>query len=320
MPNYSSITAKEIRGDIIQALEAGVNLGWLDNVSMDTQSDSASEKYGWLGQVPGLREWKGSRSVKQLLEQDYTITNKHYESTIEFPLADLNRDKTGQMARRISELPSASNDHWVELVTDLIENYSSYTCYDGQAFFSATHSEGDSGTQLNLLTSTQAEGLDVTTATAPTAAECAIALLDVVAYMQTYKDDQGRPINRNVSNFVVVTGNVKLYSPLLQAAKSLIINSGGAAVDNIIKNVGLNFEVVFNPFLTASSWTTAFTIYRADAPVAPFILQSEKDINVKTLAAGSDWEFENDSWLFGLDTWRNAGYGFWQYAAHCTFS
>lgn len=317
---FSKVTSKEIIGSIYQALESGGNTGWLEALSLRTTSDSASNHYGWLGQAPKMREWKGSRQAKQLLEHDYTIRNKKFESTLRVELDDLDRDKTGQLDRRIGELSAGSDDNWVELVSDLLQNYSSYTCYDGSAFFAAHSAEGESGSTTNLLTATQAPGLDVTTATAPTAAECTIALLDIIAYMMTFKDDQGRPINRNMKAFTVICGNTKLYSPLLQATLKDLIVSGGAATDNILSKTGYTFNVVMNPWLTASSWTTTFVVARADAPIPPFILQQEKDIEVKSLAEGSDFEFDEDSWLFGTKAKRNVGYGFYQYAAHCTLS
>lgn len=317
---FSKITSKEIVGSIYQTLEAGGNIGWLEPLALRTSSNSASEHYGWLGQAPKMREWKGSRQAKQLLEHDYTIRNKKFESTLRVELDDLDRDKTGQLDRRIGELAAGSDDNWVELVSDLIQNYASYTCYDGQAFFAAHTAEGESGTTTNLLTATQATGLDVATATAPTAAELTVTLTSVIAYMMTFKDDQGRPINRNMRAFTIVCGNVAIYTPMLQAVLKDMVVSGGAATDNILSKTGYTFNVVMNPWLTASSWTTAFTIYRADAPISPFILQQESNIQVKSLAEGSDFEFDEDAWLFGTKAKRNAGYGFYQYAAHCTLS
>ena len=35
---------------------------------------------------------------------------------------------------------------------------------------------------------------------------------------------------------------------------------------------------------------------------------------LKAVAEGSELEFEEDKHRYGVDTWRNAGYGFWQQA------
>lgn len=317
---YQTITSKEVVGKIYQELEAGAEMGWLQPLLFSTTSNSASEKYSWLGHVPKLREWKGPRLSKQLLEHDYTITNKKYEVTMDVSLDDLDRDKTGHLDKRIGEFSGGSADHWAELVSTLIDSYSSYTCYDGSAFFAAHSAEGDSGTTTNLLTSTEVSALNVSTATAPTAAECTKAILGIIGYMMTFKDDQGRPINRGAKSWTIMCGNVNIWSPMIQAAVKDIINDGGAATDNILKGAGYNVNVVFNPWLTASSWTTTFTVYRADAPIPPFIAQQEGSLVVQSLAEGSDYEFDNDAWKFGLKTKRAAGYGFYHYASHATLS
>ena len=39
-----------------------------------------------------------------------------------------------------------------------------------------------------------------------------------------------------------------------------------------------------------------------------------------TIKAGQEYEFEfdNDAWQFGIDSWRNVGYGLWQRACYVT--
>lgn len=317
------ITSKGVLGMIYAALEAKNQMNWIDPLSLETTSNSASEKYAWLGNVPQMREWKGNRISKQLREYDYTIVNRLFEATLEVAVADLRRDKTGQLQKRIAELARRADTHWATLITELITNGTSATlgkCYDGAAFFSAAHTEGDSGTQTNLLTATEVTSLNVGTATAPTAAEMASAIFDCIAYAGTYKDDQGEPINEDATNWILMAGNATIWGAAAKAISQNMVNSGGAAIDNVLKNVGLNIQPVFNARLTASSWTDKFLLFRADAPVAPFIRQSETAMNVNALAEGSDYEFTNKAHLYGLDVNRAAGYGLWQGALHCTLS
>lgn len=312
------ITSKEVLGFIFKALEANAGLDWVGPLSLESTSNSASERYAWLGQVPQLREWKGPRQAKQLMEFDYTLTNKKYETTLKVDLDDLDRDKTGQLMIRIGELVGRTNSHWASLITYLIENGESTVCYDGKYFFATDHVEGDSGTQKNLLTSSEVASLNVGTATAPTSAEMASAIFDVVAYMNSYKDDQGEPMNENARKFIVMTGNPVIYGAATKAVSQDIVIASGAATDNILKNVGFEIMPVYNPRLVAANWTTKFCVFRADAPVQPFIRQSEGGINVQALAEGSDYEFNEDAHLYGLKTKRAAGYGFWQYATKAT--
>jgi phage major head subunit gpT-like protein len=39
---------------------------------------------------------------------------------------------------------------------------------------------------------------------------------------------------------------------------------------------------------------------------------------MKARAEGSEFEFTNDAWEFGIDSWRNVGYGYWQRACLVT--
>ncbi|MFK5283404.1 Mu-like prophage major head subunit gpT family protein, partial [Lacticaseibacillus paracasei] len=78
-----------------------------------------------------------------------SITNKHYENTLEVALRDLRRDKTGQIQARIQDFADRQLTHWASLLSTLIINAPSTVCYDGQFYFDTDHSEGSSGTQSN---------------------------------------------------------------------------------------------------------------------------------------------------------------------------
>jgi phage major head subunit gpT-like protein len=124
-----------------------------------------------------MREWIGGRVAKGFRENGVTIPNKDFEATLEVLRHELVRDKTGQIRVRISELARKAANHWQSLLTTLImagEAATLGTCYDGQFFFDTDHVEGDSGTQSNDIT------YNVTTTTAPTAAEMEQAILSGV--------------------------------------------------------------------------------------------------------------------------------------------
>ena len=42
------------------------------------QSTGKDEKYAWLGNPPGMREWLGNRDFKQLRSANYTLENKEW--------------------------------------------------------------------------------------------------------------------------------------------------------------------------------------------------------------------------------------------------
>ncbi|MFH1370358.1 MAG: Mu-like prophage major head subunit gpT family protein [Planctomycetota bacterium] len=315
----SGLGSRAIIGKFYAALEAATGQSWVGRIAMMMNSDQESETYKWLGMVPALREWIGGRQAKGFRENGLTITNKTWEATLEILVDWIRRDKTGQIAVRISELAKRAIEHDAKLLSTLIANGTGATsglCYDGQYFFDTDHSEGDSGTQLNLLAAAQVPALDVTTATAPTSAEATKAILGVVAYMLTYKDDQGEPMNDNAREFLVMTAPV-LWAQLAQGIIQPVVTSGETNAIVALKADGFNISIAANSRLT---YTTQFVTFRTDAPAKPFIVQEEEPMSVSALAEGSEEEFKNNRHLYGIKRISNVGYGYWQYAAHATLS
>lgn len=318
---YQKITLKEINGRILQRLEQDAMTGAIGEIGMKTTSNSAEEKYGWLGQVPGLREWKGARHIKRLNEFDYTLRNKKYETTLAFNDDDLDRDKTGQIDVRIAEMGERADGQWWELAGALIDggDAAGGECYDGQYFFDTDHVSGDSGTQINAVAVGQVPALDVGTSTAPTAIEMSLALIGCLGYFYTYKDDQGKYINRTAKRFVVVCPTVAIYAAAVSAVtKMSLVSSGGGSVDNPFVGTGYTVSVELDPSLSANS--SNFWLFRSDASVKPFIFQEEGTIETQVLGEDSDHHFFEDEQLFGIKLKRAAGYGLWQYAMKATLS
>ncbi len=311
---------RDIIGTFFARLAQYEGASWIDKVSRLFNSDQESEIYRWLGQSPAMREWLGGRQAKGFRTNEITITNKKYEATVDFPLEWIERDKTGQILIRIAELAIRANSHWGTLLSTLISNGTGDTsglCYDGQYFFDSDHSEGSSGTQLNLLTNSQVGALDVTTATTPTPVEAAKAILGVIGYMLAYKDDQGEPMNTDGRNFLVMTSPI-LWQFLAPAVYNRLVSSGETnPLAAVAEADDFNIVVHANPRL---SYTTQFVVFRTDAPSAPFIRQNEKNITPSFKGANSDYEHDNDAWQLGIKARRNVGYGYWQYAAHATLS
>jgi phage major head subunit gpT-like protein len=102
-------------------------------------SNAKSNTYGFLGQHPQLRKWIGDRQVKSLSAHSYTLTNEPYEVTIEVPKLDIQTDQYGMYSTMFEEQGYASAMHPDSLVFALIASGATDLCYDGQAFFDASH-------------------------------------------------------------------------------------------------------------------------------------------------------------------------------------
>lgn len=301
-----TLSSRAIIGEFYRALEQDIGNSWVPGVSSMFNSDQDSEEYPWLGQSPMMREWIGGRNAKGFRENSITIRNKHFEATLDVLVKDLRRDKTGQVLARIRDLASRTNSHWASLLSTLIVDAESTVCYDGQYFFDTDHSEGDSGTQsndINVDISTMPAGVTGST-TAPSIEEMQFAVINGIQQIMSFLDDQAEPMNEFAENFLVMTP-ISLW----QIASSAFNRPALTDINQLVP-ANLNISVVANARLSA--WTDQFAIFRTDSEVAAFIRQQETDVDLKAKAEGSEYEFDNDAHQYGVDAWRNVGYGYWQ--------
>lgn len=117
---------------------AGVTPEW-SQIATEVPSSTKTEKYGWLGQFPRIREWIGDRAIQSIGAHDYSITNKSFESTVSVPRDDIEDDTYGVFTPLMTEMGRSVAVFPDELVYGLAKQGFVSKCYDGEAFFSATH-------------------------------------------------------------------------------------------------------------------------------------------------------------------------------------
>ncbi len=315
--DQSALSSRAIMGMYFARLETDPGLAWMGGVSNLFASDQASETYNFLGQSPAMREWVGERHAKGFNGQGLTIVNKHYEATIEIAKRDARRDKTPQIQARVMEFADRAVTHWASLLSTLILAAPSTACYDGQFFFDTDHSEGDSGSQSNDI-SVDISALPAAvhgSVTAPSVEEMQQSILAGITQILTFKDDRGEPMNENAREFLVMVP-ASLYMVAVAATATMTTM---ALQQNLNANLIANFRVnvAMNTRLT---WTDSFAVWRTDSPIKGLIRQTEQEVELKAKAEGSEFEFDNDAWQFGIDAWRGVGYGYWQRACYVTMA
>jgi len=102
-------------------------------------STSKSNTYGWLGQFPKLAEWIGTRVLRDMAAQGYTITNKLFESTVSVPRTSIEDDEVGIYKPLFGEMGRAAKSFPDELTFGLLPLGLSTLCYDNQYFFDVDH-------------------------------------------------------------------------------------------------------------------------------------------------------------------------------------
>lgn len=108
-------------------------------VATEVPSSTSKEEYGWLGKVPGMREWLGARVVQNIGLYDYSIKNKDWELTIGVDRNDIDDDNVGVYAPLFQEMGRSTAAHPDELVWALLKAGFATNCYDGQYFFDTDH-------------------------------------------------------------------------------------------------------------------------------------------------------------------------------------
>jgi len=108
-------------------------------VSTPVPATQMTQKYGWLGKFPSVREWIGPRAVQNLAQHDYSITEKPWELTIGVDRDHIETDNLGIYTPMFQEMGQSTGAKWDELVFALLKDGFITNCYDGQYYFDTDH-------------------------------------------------------------------------------------------------------------------------------------------------------------------------------------
>lgn len=118
-------------------------------------SSTRQEEYGFLHDVPQIREWVGDREINALAQDGYVIKNKDFELTIGVNANDINDDQFGIYAPRFKMLGDEAARFPDRLVYSLLKAGFATACFDGQYFFDTDHpytaADGTKQVQSNFI-------------------------------------------------------------------------------------------------------------------------------------------------------------------------
>lgn len=302
--SLSLLNRTQIKGEFYKAFDADYFGAMLNSLATRTTSTGDSDTYGFADGPGPAREWVGNRVFLEMVARQISITNKKWESSVHIARERWEQDQTGEIQRKMPQLASMTAAKPWDLMRDLITNGGTGTAYDGQAFFSASHSLGSSGTQSNLLTNSDLSILNVAAATSvATAEEAANIMIALISRMRRYLNEHGKPLNAGAKGFMFVVHGDQ-YPAFFTAAKANNL-AGGATNPNPLLDATI--DVQMDPEATTA---TQVHVFRTDAThMRPFILQVRDEIEVDALGPGSDYYFQKDGIAVGT-RWRgNVGYG-----------
>lgn len=271
---------------------------WFERLCTPVPSTGRENRYGWLDKLPAMREWVGERQIQNAIAQGYSIVNKDWELTVEVERNDIEDDQLGVYAPIVAQMGSQAK-LWPDYLTaDAMQAGKTTICFDGQAFFNASHprntTDSGAGTYSNLLTST---------ALTPTNYAAARST------MMSYVGRDGKTLNVK-PNLLIVPPQLEqvglqiLHADFIAPAAALGGNAANVVQTNPLKG-SANLLVV--PQLTnePAAWYLADTT----KPIKALVFQKRKDPQLIPQVNPNDPEvFRRKKYVYGVDSRGNVGF------------
>lgn len=138
-----------INSTVLEAVRKGFKASFMGGLSKATSqyeriatvvpSTTSEETYGWLGEIPSMREWIGDRYIHGLAEHGYSIKNKDFELTVSVDRNKIKDDNIGVYKPMFDGLGRKTKIHPDQLCFGLLKNGFNQPCFDGQNFFDTDH-------------------------------------------------------------------------------------------------------------------------------------------------------------------------------------
>lgn len=139
----------QITASVLRALGQGFQAAFLNGiesvkpqwplVGMEVNSNTKIENYGWMKDLPGMREWVGDRVIHNLESTNYQLINKHWEHTVGVDRDDIEDDQLGLYNNRFAMQGEIAAQHADTLLWQALLAGFSTTGLDGQYFFDTDH-------------------------------------------------------------------------------------------------------------------------------------------------------------------------------------
>jgi phage major head subunit gpT-like protein len=274
----------------LRALDSNEQINFWKQLSMEIPATQKITQLNWLGALPQFEEWKDTRKLSQLRNDNYQVRVKKWAAGIRVDMDDIEDDALGIYLPQISMLPQMSYVHRMNLMVDFLVSGFATTkygaCYDGQAFFSTAHKDGNGSTWSNFVHHTLDD---------------AGALDEAIQTMMQVIDENGEPMYSPPTHLIVGPTNRANANTAVLADRL----ASGASNTNF-KVV----QVVVSPKITDGKWFLASLSNKA---MKPLIFQMRRDLRFRIQGMEeneqSDDRFMKDIVKFGADARYNVAYG-----------
>ncbi len=227
--------------------------------AMRTSSNKASEFYGWLGAIPGMKKLVGEITIQNLAAHGFTIANDEFEDTIGIKRADIERDSYGLYNPFFAAMGAAAAQHPDELLANAMLGGFTTLCYTGKNFFDNNHEPQKGGTKFSNKGTMKLSAAGYQTAR---------------ANIKGRLNAKGRPMNLGINLVLVVSPANEAVGRQILIADMVAQVAGAAAagVTNVNKGTA-TLEVWPQLAGTPDAWF----LMEVGQPIKPFIWQVEKE-------------------------------------------
>lgn len=285
-------------GDFAKGYQAASN--WYDKVATTMPSSGVSNVYGWMAELPEMREWIGEREIANLKEHEYTLPNKRYELTYKVNRDAIADDNLGVYANHFTQLGTRTKKHPDIIMKDALQNGQNVATYDGQPFFSTAHLvdkfNPNMGTQQNYWST----GMALTPANYES----------VRAAMMGFKGESGTPLGV-VPNLLIVPPQLEMAAKRILTTTMIPSAAGTSPETNVLAGTA-EYVVARDLINEATTW------YLLDTTrgIMPFIYQLRESSEFTMLTNPQDPNvFNYNEYKFGSTIRDAAGYSLWFLAA-----
>lgn len=240
---------KGFRAIFLEALQGGTT-PLINSFAMETTSTTSEEIYGWLGAVPGMREFLGEAVIRNIVESAFGIKNKPFESTIGVTRENIERDKLGIYRPLFQAMGLAAREHPDELLAETVMAGFDTNCYTGKKFFDADHEPEKGGTKFSNKATKKLSAANFQTAR---------------ANIKSRKNAKGRPMALGRDLVLVVSPDYEATGRTI-----LVADKVGGGNDNVDKGTA-RLEVWPRLASNPHNWF----LFELGYPLKPFINQVE---------------------------------------------
>lgn len=300
----STLLLRPVQTAFFEALANPLKPAQWSRVSTVVPSTTAVETYGWLGQTPKMREWRGERYLKDMKAfAAYTVTNRLWESTIAIERSAVEDDNHGQIMLRVQELADEYNRFLDELVFGMLVNSNatsfsigddtfSTLAFDGYALAHASSHDLGGGAIVNK----------------GTAALTSLNVATVMGVMNVYKGDLGK--------YLQVDPDVLVVPPKLKINALSIANSAINVVDAVTTGAANIYiqptayesqlkgmlDVITTPYFAADAAgnTQNWALIDSRLRLRPIIVQQRTPVEFTELQNESEPGFMRDCYCYGV--------------------